>query len=276
MKPQIWCCWIALLTAISISAADQWKLAWSDEFDYTGHPDPKRWTNEVGFIRNQEAQYYTANRLENARVENGKLIIEARKEQFRNAAHRDGSRDWRRVKFAEYTSAALTTQGLKEFRYGRIEVRAKLPQGRGVWPAIWMLGVDRRAGWPRCGEIDIMEYVGFEPNVIHANIHTGKYNHVRGTGKGSRITIEKPYAEFHNYAIEWFPDRIDFFVDDKKYFTYTKEPNAGRDVWPFDEPQYLLLNFAIGGAWGGQKGIDESIFPQRYEIEYVRTYEIAN
>ena len=265
-----------LLSAISVSAADKWKLVWSDEFDYKDHPDPKRWTNEVGFIRNREAQYYTAKRLENARVENGKLIIEARKEKFRNPAYREGSRDWRRAQFAEYTSAALTTQGLKDFRYGRIEVRAKLPQGRGVWPAVWMLGIDRNAGWPRCGEIDIMEYVGFEPDVIHANIHTGKYNHARGTGKGSRITVEKPYEDFHNYATEWFPDRIDFFVDNKKYFTYAKEPNAGKDVWPFDEPQYLLLNLAIGGAWGGQKGIDDSIFPQRYEIEYVRAFEKAD
>ena len=121
-----------------------------------------------------------------------------------------------------------------------------------------------------------MEYVGFEPDVIHANIHTGKYNHVRGTGKGSRLTVEKPYDSFHNYTIEWFEDRIDFFVDDTKYFTYEKEPNAGKDVWPFDQPHYLILNFAVGGAWGAQKGIDESIFPQRYEIDYVRAYEKAN
>ena len=128
---------------------------------------------------------------------------------------------------------------------GRIEVRAKLPRGRGVWPAIWMLGVDReRVGWPRCGEIDIMEYVGFEPDVIHANIHTGKYNHVRGTGKGSRLSVVAPFDDFH-----------------------------GADVWPFDQPHYLILNLAIGGAWGGQRGIDDAIFPQRFEIDYVRVYQ---
>ena len=267
---------VALLLAISgpIMAAENWKLTWSDEFDYTGLPDAKHWTNEIGFIRNKEAQYYTVGRKENARVENGHLIIEARKEKFPNARGTAGSSDWRRVEFAEITSASLTTRGIKEQRYGRVEVKAKLPQGRGVWPAIWMLGTDRaRVGWPRCGEIDIMEYVGFEPNTIHANIHTGKYNHVRKTGKGSRIQIEKPYEAFHVYAIEWTPERIDFFVDDKKYFTYEKEPNAGEDVWPFDQPHYLILNLAIGGAWGGQKGIDDSIFPQKYEIDYVRMFE---
>jgi beta-glucanase (GH16 family) len=267
---------LTLIASPSVSADQPWKLIWSDEFDYAGPPDPKRWTNEVGFIRNRELQYYTAGRSENARVENGRLIIEAHQERFPNPRHNPGSGDWRRVEHAQYTSASLTTQGLGEWRYGRIEVRAKLPQGRGVWPAIWMLGVNRSAvGWPRCGEIDIMEYVGFNPHVIHANIHTGKYNHTRGTGKGNQLRVEAPFERFHLYAVEWHSDRMDFFVDDKKYFTYAKEPDAGDDVWPFDQPFYLILNLAIGGAWGAQKGIDEAIFPQRFEIDYVRVYEKA-
>jgi beta-glucanase (GH16 family) len=247
------------------------KLIWSDEFNYTGAPDPKRWTNEVGYIRNNEAQFYTAGRPENARVENGKLVIEARKENFPLPARARAARGRTN---ATYTSASLTTRGLAEFKYGRIEVRAKLPRGRGVWPAAWLLGTDRSKGWPRCGEIDVMEYVGFDTNTIHANIHTAKYNHVRGTGKGDKLRVEAPFNDFHVYAIEWRADRIDFFVDDKKYFTYAKEPNAGEDVWPFDKPFYLILNLAIGGAWGGQKGIDDSIFPQRYEIDYVRVYAL--
>ena len=137
-----------------------------------------------------------------------------------------------------------------------------------------MLGVDHeRAGWPRCGEIDIMEYVGFETNVIHANVHTAKYNHVRGNGKGSRLRVEAPFDDWHVYALEWHADRLDFFVDGNKYFTYTKEPAARKDTWPFDQPCYLILNLAIGGTWGGQHGIDESIFPQRFEIDYVRVYQ---
>jgi beta-glucanase (GH16 family) len=168
----------------------------------------------------------------------------------------------------------LTTEGIGEWKHGRVEVRAKLPQGRGVWPAIWMLGTNRReVGWPACGEIDIMEYVGFEPEVIHANIHTKKYNHVKNTGKGSRLKVERPYDDFHVYSVEWNGEKIDFFVDEKKYFTYEKEEGAGDDVWPFDRPHYLILNLAIGGAWGGQKGIDDTIFPARYEIDYVRVYE---
>jgi beta-glucanase (GH16 family) len=269
---------LAFLLALALTssgiAESQWQLVWSDEFDYMGPPDPKRWTNETGFVRNRELQYYTAGRKENARVENGRLIIEAHRERFPNPRHSPDSSDWRRAAHAEYTSASLTTQGLGQWRYGRIEVRAQLPYGRGVWPAIWMLGVNRsEVGWPRCGEIDIMEYVGFDPHLIHANIHTGAYNHVRGTGKGNRIRIQNPYDRMRLYAVEWSAEKIDFFVDDQKYFTYEKEPGAGEDVWPFDQPFYLILNLAIGGAWGGQKGIDESIFPQRFEIDYVRVYE---
>jgi beta-glucanase (GH16 family) len=206
-------------------------------------------------------------------VEDGKLIIEARRERVTNPNYRPGSTDPRFVEFAEITSASLTTQGRADWRFGKIEVRAKLPQGRGVWPAIWMLATNRTTvRWPMCGEIDIMEYVGFEPNVIHGNIHTGKYNHVRGTGKGARVAIEKPFEDFHTYSVEWSDERLDFFADGKKYFTYEEEPNATEETWPFDRPFYLILNLAIGGAWGGQKGIDPAIFPQKYEIDYVRVY----
>jgi beta-glucanase (GH16 family) len=270
---------LAVVAAVSVNAGDEWKLVWSDEFDYTGRPDPKRWTNEVGFVRNQEAQFY---RAENARVENGKLIIEARQERFKNPSYRPTTRTnsvpVRRGRFnpefAEYTSASLTTEKLASWKYGRVEVRAKHPQGRGVWPAIWMLGVNnRQVGWPRCGEIDIMEYVGFDPDTIHANIHTAKYNHVKKTGKGSQLKMKEPFNDFHNYVMEWFPDRMDFFVDEKKYFTFQKEADATVDAWPYDQPFYLMLNLAIGGEWGAQKGIDAAIFPQRYEIDYVRIYQ---
>jgi beta-glucanase (GH16 family) len=187
----------------------EWNLVWSDEFEYRGLPDPEKWSYEEGFIRNNERQYYTRERKENARVTDGHLIIEARKESYRNA---------------EYTSASVTTRDRANWTHGRVEVKAKLPTGRGMWPAIWMLGTNiREVGWPECGEIDIMEYVGFDPETIHANIHTEKYNHVRGTGKGSQIEIERPYADFHVYAIEWTKEKIEFFVDDQKYFTYEHE-----------------------------------------------------
>ena len=253
-----------------------WELVWSDEFDKSGLPDPSKWVHEEGFIRNHELQYYTKGRSENARVADGMLLLEARKERFKNPAYDPGvagGDNWKRAREqAEYTSASITTRGKAAWTCGKIEVRAKLPTGKGMWPAIWMLGLDRSQGWPACGEIDIMENVGFDPDVIHANIHTKKYNHVMGTNKGSRITIPKPYEDFHNYSIEWYPDRIDFFVDGQKYFTYGNE-GTGADAWPYDKDHYLILNIAVGGDWGGQQGIDDSIFPQQMVVDYVRVYQ---
>lgn len=266
---------LALLTQPAFS--QNWKLVWADEFDKPGLPDPTKWSYETGFVRNNEAQYYTAGRLENARVENGMLIIEARKERFENAAYDSkapsGSR--RARQFADYTSASLTTRDRTNWTYGRIEVRAKLPPGRGTWPAIWTLGTNAaRAGWPACGEIDIMEFVGFDPGIIHANIHTRKYNHVKKTGKGGQIKIPDCGEAFHVYALEWDAQALNFYVDEKKYFTYANE-GSGEDAWPYDTGQYLILNLAIGGDWGGAKGLDESAFPQKYYIDYVRVYQRA-
>lgn len=240
-----------------------WELVWADEFDDSGLPDPEKWSYETGFVRNDELQYYTAKRTENARVENGTLIIEARKDGDAVPGATRG-----------YTSASLHTKDTATWTYGRIEVRAKLPQGVGTWPAIWMLGANIDAvGWPKCGEIDIMEHVGFEPGRIYGTVHTQAYNHMKGTARSGHLSLSNPFADFHVYAIEWFEDHIDFFVDDRKYFTFKNE-NAGVDAWPYDAPHYLILNLAIGGAWGGQKGVDDSIFPQPYVIDYVRVFEL--
>lgn len=238
----------------------EWKLVWEDNFDKDGLPDKNIWDYEVGYIRNSEAQYYTKDRLENARVENGNLIIEARKDNWNEH---------------EITSASLHTYNKKSMLYGRIEVRAKLPTGVGTWPAIWMLGNNFKEGtnWPECGEIDIMENVGFDPDVIHANIHTKAYNHVIETAKGDKITIEKPYNDFHVYAVEWYQDRMEFYVDDQRCFVFKNE-NSGTETWPFDKAHYLILNLAIGGGWGGQQGIADDLFPQEYYIDYVRVYEV--
>jgi len=235
-----------------------WKLIFSDEFDVPGAPDPGRWTWDLGYIANNEAQYYTSRR-ENARVENGMLVIEARKEPWEGYA---------------YTSARLKTQGIAEFLYGRVEVRAKLPTGRGTWPAIWMLGADiGRVGWPACGEIDIMENVGFDPLTIVGSVHTSAYNHVAGTQRNAITTLSgpSPSEEFHVYALEWFPDRIEVSADSQVYFTFRNE-GTGERTWPFDEPQFLILNLAIGGSWGGQQGIDDDLFPHRMLVDYVRVY----
>ncbi len=277
MKPLIG----ALLVVSMVMTADagEWKLVWSDEFDKAGLPDPAKWGYETGFIRNHERQFYTKARQENARVEDGMLIIEARKEKYKDpgldrAAQGSGkTRAKRSREEVNYTSASLTTRGKAAWTHGRIEIRAKLPSGRGTWPAVWTLGTNfGRVGWPACGEIDIMEHVGFDPGIVHANIHTRKYNHVMKTGKGDKISVADASGAFHVYSIEWDHEKIDFFVDDHKYFTYRND-GTGTDAWPYDKDQYLILNLAIGGDWGGQKGIDDSIFPQRSTIDYVRVYQ---
>ena len=247
----------------SVKSADgqTLSLVWNDEFDGVGLPNPKNWTYEYGFIRNHEKQFYTKNREKNVYQKDGKLIIEAFKEDFEENG-----------KKAQYTSGSVTTQGLHSWKYGRIEVRAKLPKGLGTWPAIWMLGDNiPQVGWPQCGEIDIMEYVGFHPGRVHATIHAkGTKNwHI---SKGSSILIDGIEDRMAVYAVEWTKDKMDFFVDDQKYFTVdlNQFDSLGR---PFDLPHYLILNLAIGGEWGGQKGIDDSIFPVKYEIDYVRVYQ---
>jgi beta-glucanase (GH16 family) len=244
--------------SISIAQTSR-KLIWADEFNEDGLPSSKIWSYEKGYVRNNEVQYYTEKVVQNARVENGHLVIAAR---YDSTAKNP------------YTSASLITLNKKDILYGRIEVRAKLPVGRGTWPAIWLLGTAYNAkyGWPECGEIDVMENVGFDSLRIHANIHTEAYNHVKKTNKGNSIAVQSPYEAFHVYSMEWSKDKIDFFVDDIKYFTYPKEPNATHAEWPFDDPHYLILNLAIGGAWGGQQGIDNRIFPHEYLVDYVRVY----
>jgi beta-glucanase (GH16 family) len=236
-----------------------WTLAWSDEFERAGPPDPARWDYEEGRLRNQELQYYTRARPENARVENGRLVIEARREPFQGAS---------------YTAASLVTRGRESIRYGKVEIRALLPRGRGLWPALWMLGDDiATVGWPRCGEIDIMEHVGFEPGRVHGTVHTDAYNHVKGTQRGASLDVGDLYDTFRVYSIEWRPERIDFFVDGRQYFSFAREGSSPA-VWPFDRPHYLIMNVAVGGSWGGQQGIDESVFPQRMAIDYVRVYRM--
>lgn len=247
-------------------STDEWQLIWGDEFDYTGLPDATKWGYEIGHSRNNEKQYYT-NRLENVTVGNGLLTITGRKEQYPNAAYVPGSTDWKKKdEYASYTSACLITKGKFKWTYGKIEVRAKLPKGKGVWPAIWTLGADQ-PWWPDGGEIDIMEHVGFEPNIIHTNIHylkasDGKYA-TQMTGK----TISGIYDNFKIYSMEWNESKIAIFVDGLLLNTFDVAL-AGET---YKKPQYLLLNLALGGDWGGP--IDDNIFPQKYEIDYVRVYQ---
>ena len=238
------------------------QLVWQDEFEGIGLPDSTKWGYEKGYVRNQEMQFYTFERLENAARRDGLLIITCRND----SAMIDGE-------IRPVTSASLITRGKGDWKYGRIEVRAKLPSCLGTWPAIWMMPTTRvYGGWPKSGEIDMMEHVGYEPDKIFFNLHTEKYNHTKGTGRGTSVDCPNPDKEFHVYAVEWFEDHIDWFLDDKKVFSI-QDDQTGWESWPLDQPFYLILNFAFGGAWGGQHGVDLSALPQEYQIDYVRVFQ---
>lgn len=254
--------------------AKKLKLVWADEFNYTGLPDAKKWAYENGFVRNQEPQYYTTKRLENSRVEHGMLIIEARKEQYPNAAYQPGATIWaKQQQFAAYTSASLITQGKQEWKYGRMEIRAKVPPGLGIWPAFWMLGYQHGSvKWPDCGEIDIMEFLGRDSSRVHGTVHyadtTKTYRH-----KSEEPVVGKPADGFHIYAIDWDENQIAFYYDDLKYFVfdYKKAAYPSGDI--FKKKFYLLINLALGhpGTWAGP--LNEQALPAKYYIDYVRVYQ---
>lgn len=221
-------------------------------------------------IRNREAQLYT-DRTENVRIEDGCLIIEARQEHVA-VPNKPG-------KFAEYTAGSVETFSKAAWTHGRVECRAKLPKGWGMWPAVWLMGTNiPEVGWPACGEIDVMENVGYEPDKVHAAIHVkGDGQDGKEVSETSTVVVDQPAKEFHLYAMEWDAKQVRVFVDDRRYFTYDRfDAKGGEKPWPFDRPQYLKLNLAVGGTWGGRHGIDASVLPQRFVIDYVRVYEKQN
>jgi beta-glucanase (GH16 family) len=248
------------------TAGKEWKLVWSDEFNGTGLPDTSKWTFDIGNWGwgNNELQYYTVNRQENARQEDGNLIIEARKD--------DGIYPW--------SSARLTTRGKESFLYGRIEFRAKVPSARGTWSAGWLLGDAYRDefSWPYCGEIDVLENVGYEldPQTgngkTHASIHCGAYYFKLGNQPTSIVDVKNMTNEYHIYSIEWLTGGMTIKIDGIKYFDYHDTSNEL--TWPFNKPQNLILNLAMGGGWGGAKGMDPELKSARFIIDYVRVYEL--
>jgi licheninase len=246
---------------VPTSSTVNWEQVWGDEFEGQGLPDPSKWYYETGGDGwgNQEKQYYTREDTDNARVEDGHLIIEARKESYQGSA---------------YTSARLNSEA--SWKYGRFEIRAKLPAGVGTWPALWMLADEDTYGdqyWPDNGEIDIMEHVGYDEGVIHGTIHTEAFNHIDGTDRGDSITLPTATTEFHDYAMEWTPNEIRVYADGERYFTFRNQEQYDWQEWPFDQKFHLLMNIAVGGTWGGAEGIDDSAFPERMVIEYVRVYK---
>lgn len=235
-------------------------LVWQDEFD--GPVDRSSWRvvegngcpDHCGF-GNNELQTYTAH-ARNLRTENGMLVIEA---------HKSGN---------GFTSAKITTEPLQGWQYGKISMRAKLPEGVGTWPAFWMMPeTDSYGSWPKSGEIDIMEHVGYNQGHVHGTIHTEAYNHRMGTQKGGETVVETASSEFHTYTIEWDATGINWFIDDKEFYAVRREQGASSAQWPFDQPFYAILNLAVGGDWGGAEGIDECAFPARYEVDWVRVWQ---
>jgi len=264
---------LILLSNTATLAQQKRQLVWSDEFNYTGAPDSKKWIYEQGFIRNQEKQYYTSSQ-KNAYVHNGVLEIKAKKENCVNESYKAGTQEWRtKDSIANYTSASINTLGKASWQYGRIEVRAKLSKGLGVWPAIWMMGINRQeVHWPTCGEIDIMEFVGHDSASIFGSIHFATDKNAEKHGSShSKIEVIKPYNDFHIYAMEWDSSEIRIFFDDKLYHSFrTENADTGKEN-PFRKPFYLLINLALGGSWGGP--IEDSNLPQSYLIDYVRVYQ---
>jgi beta-glucanase (GH16 family) len=235
---------------------------WSDEFNYTGIPDTAKWGYDIGGSGwgNNELEYYT-NDIRNASVANGMLTITAVKEELEGM---------------HYSSARLVNKNKGDILYGRIEVKAMVPAGKGTWPAIWMLPTDwEYGGWPKSGEIDIMEHVGFDPDVIHISTHCEAYYWVIDTQKTAVRKIENATTAFHLYRLDWTPDDIKGFIDDSLVFSVVNE-KTGPKTWPFDKRFHLLLNLAVGGGWGGQQGIDDNCFPASMKIDYVRFYKMID
>lgn len=248
---------LSLSNLLKLAAQDNYQLIWSDEFEQNGAPSEANWDYNTGSHGwgNNELQDYTR-ALENASVKDGILTIRA-------------------IKNGDvWTSARLVSKNKRDYLYGRIEVSAKLPTGKGTWPAVWMLPTDwAYGGWPKSGEIDIMEHVGYDPAVVHGTVHTGAYNHSIGTQVGKSLVIPDFSEKFHIYAVEWSESKIDFFIDDKKYFTFENDHKSDFLTWPFDKPFHIILNIAIGGNWGGKEGIDPLLSEAIMEVDYVRVYQ---
>lgn len=265
---------LPFLALISSAPAEQeqpaatpegYTLAWSDEFNTGTQPNPNDWSYETGHIRNHELQYYTS-RPENCRVEDGHLVIECRKESYTPPNAK---------KPETITSASIETRGHHQWTYGRFEARVKLPSAKGTWPAVWMLGEPKDPAWnrwPDRGEIDIVEHVGYLPNLIHGTVHTKAYNHVKKTQKGATTKVADVTSDFHLYTVDWTPEQITFLFDNQPYYTVRNEHKTEAE-WPFDHPEYLKINFAFGGDWGAHDGTDDSKLPLKLEVDYVRVYQ---
>ena len=255
--------------AASNSTASKWTLVWNDEFNGGNGsvPDRSKWVIETGGNGwgNNELEYYT-NRVNNVQVQDGNLVITARKEAY---SDNDGV-------MRSYTSARLKTAHKFSQTYGRFEARIQIPRGQGIWPAFWMLGDDiDQKHWPACGEIDIMENIGKEPTIVHGTIHGPGYSGAHGIGSPFSLPSGQSFADgFHIYAVEWSPDVIRFYVDDQLYATRTPADLPRDAKWVYDHPFFIILNLAVGGDWPGNPDATTKL-PQTMLVDYVRVYKQA-
>jgi beta-glucanase (GH16 family) len=264
---------MVLLSVVTISA--QYKnrqLTFSDEFNSAKDTpiDNTKWTSEIGGKGwgNKEFQYYTDS-VENAYQDGkGSLVIKAIKKDLPEKDFKC----W--YGKCQYTSARLITKEKFDQKYGRFEARIKIPRGQGIWPAFWMLGSDfATVGWPKCGEIDILENIGREPKTVHGTIHGPGYSGANGIGAAYKLPDNSVFADdFHVYAVEWKKNKIQWFVDGKLYQTLTPKNLPKGEKWVFDHPFFMLLNLAVGGNWPGNPD-ETTVFPQEMVIDYVRVYE---
>lgn len=267
--------WMLLCLSLSGSAACSqsvveptgWRLTWHDEFDGVdgSKPDPAKWVYDTGGNGwlNHELESYT-DRLANVRVEHGNLVLQARRENYTGS---DGITK-------PYTSGRLKTLGKFAQQEGRFEARIKIPKGRGVWPAFWMEGVDvPTAGWPGCGEIDIMENIGHQPGRIYATLHGPGFGPTSHLQSRFDLPAGESFGDtFHVYAVEWTGKTLTFLLDGKPYGSLLRDTvEHGRDL-PFDQPFFLLLNLAVGGDWEGPPD-SATAFPATMLVDYVRVYE---
>jgi beta-glucanase (GH16 family) len=263
---------VALVLGCALFAANAvaqtragWSLVWADEFTQADgtSPDPSKWAFDTGATGwgNRELQYYTS-RTDNVRVEQGQLVIEAKRESHLGS---------------EYTSGRLKTLGKRAWTFGRFEARIKIPRTQGIWPAFWMAGANiETVRWPNCGEIDIMENIGREPGIVHGTLHGPDYSGGSAIGGPSTLPGGAAFADdFHVYAVEWTPDKIAWFVDDRQYFSVTPSTLPAGAKWVFDQPQFILLNVAVGGNWPGYPD-GTTVLPQRMIVDYVRVYAPAS
>ena len=249
----------ALVLLPAAAAAQERKLIWSDDFNGApgSPPDASKWVYDLGANGwgNQELENYTDSRANSHLDGQGHLVIQALEPAP-----------------GKFTSARLKTQGKFTFQYGRVEARIRIPYGQGIWPAFWMLGADiEQIGWPACGEIDIMENIGREPDTVHGTVHGPGYSGGHGIGKPFQLAAGRFADDYHIYAVEWAPERIDFLVDGRSYHTVTPASLPTGTKWVYDHPFFLILNVAVGGSWPHNPD-KTSVFPQRMLVDYVRVY----